>query len=55
MVQDAETSQAMMEDFVIEELETRLEMAWCCVWCDCAQRNWKGDCTGWICKYCHTC
>ena len=44
-----------LEDFVLEELETRLEMAWCCTGCVCKRRDWKGSCIERICDRCVVC
>jgi len=44
-----------LEDFVLEELETRLEMATCCDNCYCRDAAWNGCQGGWICEDCHEC
>ena len=35
-----------LDDFTVEELETRLEMG-TCLHFTCQQRDWQGNCTNW--------
>lgn len=37
---------ALLDDFLVEELETRLEMG-TCMHFTCQERDWQGHCTNW--------